>query len=446
MTTLRAGAATDVGQMRSLNEDQFLVAHPLFAVADGMGGHTAGEVASLTAIRALTASFEGNPSSDGLVDAVRQANRAVWDQARDHSELRGMGTTMTALALIEEGDDEVLAIANVGDSRAYLLRDGMLDQLTEDHSVPEELRRAGKLSEEEAAADPRRNVLTRVLGVGPEVEVDSFYVTPYKGDRLLLASDGLFGEITDAEIASAMRRRSSPERVAKQLVELANRAGGSDNITVVVIDVVDDEDRARRASAAVAGEPLTSTSRPPSSAEDTGSEPETAQLPQATAPPDAQGYVAAPPPAEPVAATPSGRRKSRPSFSTIAFVLILVLLVASTAAAVVVYARNSYFVGVQRDRVVIFQGRPGGLLWFQPTLEERTSLRVSDVLPSTADVLRRGKEEPSLARARRYVRNIEQEALRARAGQMGTPTSPSPPFPPTTGPTTGPPIGPTRVP
>lgn len=438
MTTLRAGGATDVGQARSTNEDQLLVAHPLFAVADGMGGHAAGEVASLTAIEALMVAFDGNPSSEGLIDAVRDANRAVWEQGRERSELRGMGTTMTAVALIEEGGEEVLAIANVGDSRAYLLRDGMLDQLTHDHSVPEELRRAGQLSQEEAEADPRRHVLTRVLGVEPEVEVDSFHLVPYKGDRLLLASDGLFTEITDAEIASVLRRRVRPDRVAKQLVQLANEAGGSDNITVVVIDVTDDDDRAARASATVKTEAVTAMPRPLPTAGGDSSDPDTEELPRTVLtggapPPVAAGPVAetgGTEPAEPV----QPARARRLTFSTVAFVSILVLLMASAAAAVVVYARSSYFVGVQGGQVAIFQGRPGGLLWFEPTLEERTELRVSDVLPSTADVLRRGKDEPSLAQARRYVGNIRQEAFRAAGNQP----QPSPLPPPTTVPAPAP--------
>ena len=433
MTTLRAGAATDVGQTRSINEDQLLVAQPLFAVADGMGGHAAGEVASLTAVEALRVAFHDNPSSDGLVDAVRDANRAVWEKARQSSELRGMGTTMTAVALIEEGGDDVLAIANVGDSRAYLFRDGVLDQLTQDHSVPEELRRAGQLSQEEADADPRRNVLTRVLGVDADVEVDSFHVTPYKGDRLLLASDGLVTEVTDAEIASVMRRRWSPDRVAKQLVQLANEAGGSDNITVVVIDVVDDADRAGRASAAVKDEPVTAMPRPVPAAGATGPEADTAQLPQAVGT-GGDPVAVEPVPTEPVMEAPPEPKPRRLTFSTVAFVSILMLLVASAAAAVVVYARSSYFVGVQRDQVVIFQGRPGGLLWFDPTLEERTELRVYEVLPSTADVLRRGKEEPSLAQARRYVSNIKQEAARAEAARTEPPRLPPTSTVPTTAP------------
>ena len=433
MTVLRAAGATDVGQVRASNEDQLLVAEPLFAVADGMGGHAAGEVASLTAIEALLVAFDGNRSGEGLLDAVRHANRAVWEQARQRPELRGMGTTMTAVALVEKEDDDILVVVNVGDSRAYLLRDGELEQLTEDHSVPEELRRAGRLSPEEAASDPRRHVLTRVLGVDPEVEVDSFEIIPYRGDRLLLTSDGLFGEVPDSEIASVLRRRSKPEKAAEELVALANEAGGADNVTVVVVDVLDDDDRAAKASANVGGE-VKAMPRPLPTVHggDVGNDDEdaTEQLPRAVL--TAQSTAAepaAPAPVEEVV-IPTKSRRSR--LATVALVSVLLLLLGSAAAAVVVYARGSYFVGVQDEEVVIFRGRPGGLLWFRPTVEERTGLRLGDVLPSRAEDLRRGKHEASLSDARRYVENIEQEAL-ARTAPPPQPTAvppaPSPPPP-----------------
>ena len=256
MTTLRSGAASDVGRVRRNNQDQFLVDEPLFAVADGMGGAAGGEEASLTAVEALKVTFEADPTADGLAEGVRSANRAVWEKALQRPELRGMGTTMTAVALVQgDDDDEVLAVANVGDSRVYLLRDGRLDQITDDHSVPEELLRAGRITPEEAVGHPQRNMLTRVLGNEPEVEVDCFAIIPYNGDRLVLASDGLFNEVDHDGIAAVARRQSDPGTAAAELVRMARESGGNDNITVVVVDVVDDGDRAARASAAVAGAP-----------------------------------------------------------------------------------------------------------------------------------------------------------------------------------------------
>ncbi len=432
MTTLVAAGATDVGRVRAGNEDQLLIAEPLFAVADGMGGHAAGEVASAAAMEALLVAFDGNPSNAGLVDAVRDANRAVWEQSRESSELRGMGTTMTAVALIGEGDEEeVLAIAHVGDSRAYLLRDGELTQVTEDHSVPEELRRAGRLSPEEAATDPRRHVLTRVLGVDSEVEVDTSQLVPYRGDRLLLASDGLFGELSDEEIAAILRRRSEPERVAQQLVAMAKDAGGADNITVVVIDVTDDDDRAAKASAKVGNQPVKAMPRPISAYSDPGADPATERIPRAVLTED---RPSPPLPAEPAGEAKKAPRTSRgPNLATVAFLAALILVLGLAATAILVSARGSYYVGVDGDDVAIFKGRPGGFLGFDPTLEERTDVRVADVLPSRIEDLRKGKQEPSVSAARSYVRDIAEEGARAlmaaTTSTIPPPASAAPPAP-----------------
>ncbi len=243
---LTFAAATDVGRQRTHNEDNFLIDKKLrlFLVADGMGGHAAGEVASGIAVQLLGDTFSGDRSAAGLADAVRAANRAVWERAQQQSDLRGMGTTLTAVALVEDDGQEVLAVVNVGDSRAYRLQQGELEQLTEDHSLVEELVRSGRLSAEEAQVHPQKHVLTRVLGVDPDVEVDCFRIIPYAGDRFLLASDGLFNEVDDRTIASVLRRSDDPDAAAAELVELAKGNGGSDNITVVVVDVVDDDGRA----------------------------------------------------------------------------------------------------------------------------------------------------------------------------------------------------------
>src|SRR5437764_8265515 len=223
MTQLSAGGATDVGLVRDHNEDRYLADERLFAVADGVGGHKAGEVASQTAVETLQREFT-EPTTDALIDAVKTANRTVWNLAETNSDQRGLGTTLTAIALVGDGDEERLAVVNVGDSRAYLLQQGELEQLTEDHSLVEQLVREGQL-------------------------------TPYKGDRLLLCSDGLTNEVTDEEIASTLRTVSDPEEAARQLVGEARDHGGNDNITCVVVDVVDDNDRAEEASAALAAEP-----------------------------------------------------------------------------------------------------------------------------------------------------------------------------------------------
>ncbi len=257
MTELRWGSATDIGVVRTSNQDELLLASPLFAVADGMGGAAGGEVASATAVAALKAAFEGKADADSLVEAVKVANRAVFEKAGD-PKLRGMGTTMTAMALIRgdsDSQDDELAVVNVGDSRSYMLRDGTLQQLTDDHNVPGELLRRGELTPEEAAEHPQRNLVTRVLGVDDEVEVDLWQLVPYVGDRYLLASDGLFGEVADGDVATVLRTEADPDVAARTLVDMARDAGGHDNITVVIVDVVDDGGRAEAASEELAAAP-----------------------------------------------------------------------------------------------------------------------------------------------------------------------------------------------
>ena len=179
MTQLNAGAATDVGRVRQINEDRFLADERLFAVADGVGGHQAGEVASQTSVETLLRAFEdGEHTTEGLVAAVEAANSAVWQLAQGSREKRGMGTTLTALALVQENGEEQLALTNVGDSRAYMLQGGELIQLTEDHSLVEELVRDGKLTPAEALTHPQKSIITRALGMEPAIQVDSWEITP----------------------------------------------------------------------------------------------------------------------------------------------------------------------------------------------------------------------------------------------------------------------------
>ncbi|MHB8680733.1 MAG: Stp1/IreP family PP2C-type Ser/Thr phosphatase, partial [Acidimicrobiales bacterium] len=238
MTVLRSGSASDVGRVRALNEDLALETLTLFAVADGMGGHAGGEVAARTAIEALQQEFARQPSIDGLVTAVRRANQSVWDRSHEDPDLRGMGTTLTAAALVATDDGDRLVLANVGDSRSYRFHDGTLTQLTKDHSVAEELVERGELSEAEAAVHPHRHILTRALGVAPDVEVDVWQVTPEAGDRFLLCSDGLSNEISTRRMTSVLSSTPDPQQAAETLVRMANEHGGNDNVTVVVLDVL----------------------------------------------------------------------------------------------------------------------------------------------------------------------------------------------------------------
>lgn len=431
MTTLRSGAASDVGRVRRNNQDQFLLGDPLFAVADGMGGAAGGEEASLTAVMALRAAFEADPTADGLAVGVQNANRAVWDKAAERPELRGMGTTMTAVALVDgAADDEILAVANVGDSRVYLLRDGRLDQITDDHSVPEELVRAGRITPEEAIGHPQRNMLTRVLGNEPEVEVDCFAIIPYRGDRLVLASDGLFNELDHDGIASVARRQPDPGEAAAELVRLAREHGGNDNITVVVVDVVDDGDRATRASAVVADipPPVPRPAPPVPPGPSTGlADPATEHWSSPRPALDADDAPILHPPA---AAHPRPRRFT---LRVAVFLTALVVLAAAAAASIGFFARAGYFVGVEDTEVVIFKGRPGGLLWFDPTIADRTGIPVAELTPARRHDIEAGKEEPSLGDALRYVAAAREESLltTTTTTTLTTTTAPDPATTPT---------------
>ena len=204
-TRLRWGAATDAGRVRSANEDSWLVDFPLFAVADGMGGHAAGEVASRVALDTLRTSVT-DPSLESLVAAVKVANSRVFEMSRTDNAMRGMGTTLCAVALVMIENHERLAVVNVGDSRVYVLQDGALIQVSEDHSLVESMVRQGTLTPEQAKVHPQRNILTRALGIDGEVGVDSWEVAPFSGDRYLLCSDGLFNEVPDESIARVLDR------------------------------------------------------------------------------------------------------------------------------------------------------------------------------------------------------------------------------------------------
>ncbi len=231
---------TDTGRQRRDNEDSAYVRVPLFVVADGMGGAQAGEVASALAVEEFR---KGLPDSDAdlsnaeqrLAERVRTANRRIYDTAQIEHEHSGMGTTLTAVYL----DDSDLAIAHVGDSRAYVLRDGELTRLTHDHSLVEELMRRGKLTPEQAAEHPQRSIITRALGIEPDVEVDTWTFPGRAGDVVLLCSDGLTSMIDETKIAQVLGSESDLDRAGERLIHEANEAGGRDNITVVIFRLED---------------------------------------------------------------------------------------------------------------------------------------------------------------------------------------------------------------
>lgn len=276
MAELKWGAGTHPGQIRPQNEDNLHVADGVFVVADGMGGHEAGEVASHIAVERIREALdiEGHLSAEQVVDSISAANGDIFRAAIANPGQAGMGTTVTAIAVIEDPmagrgapniDDndpidtdpdgnprvtpvvplqhpEALVLANVGDSRTYLFRHDRLRRVTVDHSYVQELVATGHITDDEARYHPRRNIITRALGIEPDVKVDWWTLPIVRGDRYVLCSDGLVDEITDEEITETLRAFTEPQAAADQLIAMANAAGGRDNITVVVVDVLNGDD------------------------------------------------------------------------------------------------------------------------------------------------------------------------------------------------------------
>jgi serine/threonine protein phosphatase PrpC len=408
---LRAGATTDVGRVRTINQDSFLVLDDrgLYAVADGMGGHQGGEVASTLAVDALRATFVGG-TSDALAEAIEEANLRIHERGEADPDLQGMGTTVVAVAVVEDDDGGSLLIANVGDSRGYLFRDGDLTQLTEDHSMVADLVREGRITEAEAEVHPQRNIVTRVLGVYDQVDIDLWPVDVVRGDRLLLCSDGLFNEVAADQTASVLRRLSDPQEAADELVRLANEGGGRDNITVLVVDVVDDGGVAEAASSALAGEASGLTSDGPDLAgfSTADREPDPGDRDDDTAPARAERVPL----------------RSRLSWRVVGFGLLLVAVIGGAFATIQWYGTGAYYVGFDRDEVVIYQGRPGGVLWIDPTVEDRTGIDRDDVPEKFFDAIEEGSQQASLHDARVYASNVKRDIDRTTTTTTTTITLP----------------------
>jgi len=232
----RVAAVTDPGRRRRRNEDSYVIEPPLFAIADGMGGAQAGEVASRLATVALKESGTEASGEERIFDLIQEANRRVYDRSSTDPNTSGMGTTIT-VALVE---NERVAFGHVGDSRAYLIREATMEQLTEDHSLVNELLKTGRLSREEAESHPQRSVITRALGTDPDVDVDTFTIAAREGDLFLLCSDGLTDMVSEDSILSVVERnRDDIDDALRALVRAANKAGGEDNITVVAFEIAD---------------------------------------------------------------------------------------------------------------------------------------------------------------------------------------------------------------
>jgi PPM family protein phosphatase len=233
----RMAVVSDTGRRRRRNEDAFVCAPPLFAVADGMGGAQAGEVASGLAAAVLEEGAGEERGEERVASLIQEANRRVFQRSNEDAATSGMGTTMT-VALVDSAGGTI-AFGHVGDSRAYRVREGRLEQLTDDHSLVGELVRSGKLSPEEAETHPQRSVITRALGTEPDVDVDTFTVEARPDDLYLLCSDGLTDMISADEIHSVLAESDDLDLAARALIEAANARGGEDNITVVLFQIGD---------------------------------------------------------------------------------------------------------------------------------------------------------------------------------------------------------------
>jgi protein phosphatase len=375
---LATGSATHTGLVRGNNEDSLLVdgAHQLFAIADGMGGHRGGEVASRTAIEALRAVVASGRSVN---EAITRANEAVIERAAGDDELTGMGTTLTAVVVAGDGN---LLVGHVGDSRAYLLHDGTLRRITDDHSLVEELVRDGKLTPEQAESHPRRAIVTRALGVDPEVEVDLYTIEVTAGDRVVICSDGLTTMVRERDVERLARTEPDPQRAAELLVDAANRAGGEDNTSVVIVDVLE----------------VDAAPSDPTAPIDT----ETPPAPPPTHRP-AMRPAPEPPRPKPAPVTSWGRRIR----GALLLFVPLILVLAIAVGGVGFYARRSYYVGFAGNRVVVYKGIPGGVLGWDPTIEQRTRLTSRQLTQVDRDRVAASGGRGSLSHAQQFVATLQ---------------------------------------
>ena len=371
------GAASHVGMVRQQNEDAFVAEGNVFAVADGMGGHNAGEVASALAVEGLRrAAAAGFSAAESLVTAINTTNATIHEASGGLSEQRGMGTTLTALVPLPatDGEPQRVVVANVGDSRIYLWRGNELKQVSADHSYVQELLSEGLITAAEARIHPRRNIVTRALGIEGDVNADSWVLPMVVGDRYVLCSDGLVDEVDDDEIAAILRASTNPQVAADHLVRVANDHGGRDNTTVVVVDILAD----------IADGTSQSTAAPSKS------------------PPESSA-------ASPVDADARVVTSARPRRVLVAIALVAVLAL-SALSAVGWYARDGYFVGFvgqgDQAQLVVFKGRTENILWFRPTIEIDSGVVRQEIFPSLADDIDDQPKYESLARAEAYVNSI----------------------------------------
>ena len=346
---------TDVGRQRSVNEDSLVLAPPFFAVADGMGGAKAGEVASAMAAGTFEGeSDSGEPAETQLTRILREANRRIYELAVSDDSHRGMGTTVTAAKVT--GDE--VSLGHVGDSRAYRLRDGELEQVTRDHSLVAELERSGQITPEAAEHHPQRSIITRALGPEPDVQVDTYTLAGRAGDVFLICSDGLTSMISDEELGSILRSEESLEEAAESLVRAANQSGGKDNITVVMFRLGngDGGSETPREDETIAGQLQATEVHDVVLEEPTEPQPVPAPVESlADVAPDAT--IVAPPQARPTAPPPPRRRRAR--FKTLVKTLLALAVLAGIGTGLYLVSRQVYFIGTNdAGLVTLYRGVP----------------------------------------------------------------------------------------
>lgn len=408
----RIGAKTDVGRRREVNEDSFLVHEPLFVVADGMGGHVAGDIASSTAVDTIKEESSSASAEDmnTLARLVLGANSRIWEKAQSDPTLRGMGTTCTLLML----DSSSAHIAHVGDSRAYLLREGKLTQVTEDHTLVGRMVKEGRLSADEAERHPQRSIVTRALGVDSEVEVDLMTVDLQEGDRILICSDGLSSMIDSDAIASVLTKESDPQVAAERLIDAANEAGGEDNITVVIVDIGGGDSKGAGATAM-------------SKRVDTAESPKSAPSPTAAPPSSEMTYAsggaitAAPPKVDQSleerddTARDEDDHDERPARTwprkLVVALFIMVLLGVGAFFGVRYLLGNSWFVGVNDEGfVTVYEGIPEEVAGLRLNEEiEISDIRATELPDFLSDNLADGIRKDSLEDARAQITNLESQ-------------------------------------
>ena len=371
--TITCGAVTHVGQVRTGNEDSLLADNNVFMVADGMGGHNAGEVASLMAVEHLREAASGIIAETDLVQALVHANEVIYAESMTNHLHHGMGTTLAAMVVL---DNNNIVVAHVGDSRVYMWHEKALTRLSKDHSYVQELVDEGIVSIEEARTHPRRNIVTRALGIDAEVDVEANTFPVTVGAWYVLCSDGLVDEISDADIAKVLERCTTPHEASQALVDAANAAGGRDNITVIVVSTA-----APHAEVVVPVEEPVSPITPP--------------------PPDSAN--------DPVITMNETPAKKKFRFGPVLFWSALGGIVLAVLVVFAAYGRTGYFVGFQGDDVVVLKGRPGGVLWFNPTVEARTTLTRSDLSDELALEIAGEPTFSESSAAQTYVNGIRDE-------------------------------------